>query len=378
MDDLIKEKYISLILSSFGLPTKEIEFCSDDIAAISILAKRQSILPIIIVGIKNLGLSNLLTDELIKAEAKSIFDFTQRKVSLNEISEAFDKASIAYIPLKGSVLRDLYPEPWMRTSSDIDVLIRKEDLEEAIKVLESRTSFKFLKRDVHDVHFVNQYVHLELHYSFDYSVNKNNSELPDPWANALPSNDSNRYSFTPEYDYFYNVFHSALNFIQNGGIGIRPLLDIYVLKTRSIFDEDKVKKLCSDVGILGFYIQCSKLIDVWFNGDAHDEMSRSLEEIVINGGVFGTQHLRLVKNKRNDSSKNYIGSRIFKTSDEIKYFFPKSRKYPILIPYYQVVRWIRLLKSKRVNAYVSEFKQADSIDQAEVDKYDKLLKAMGL
>ena len=120
------------------------------------------------------------------------------------------------------------------------------------------------------------------------------------------------------------------------------------------------------------------MIDVWFNGDAHDEMSRSLEEIVINGGVFGTQHLRLVKNKRNDSSKNYIGSRIFKTSDEIKYFFPKSRKYPILIPYYQVVRWIRLLKSKRVNAYVSEFKQADSIDQAEVDKYDKLLKAMGL
>lgn len=375
---MTNEKLISVILSAFGFPDGNTEINVDDVSFISGIASKQKVLPVIVGGLKNLGRSDLITEQLLKSEAKAIYDYTQRKVSLEEIANALEQASIAYIPLKGSVIRDYYPEPWMRTSSDIDVLIHEEDIDKAIKVLESNTDFKYLRRDRHDVHFVNKYVHLELHFSFEYSVNKIDQALADPWKHVVASADSCRCSFTPEFFIFYIVTHAAKHFIQDGGIGIRPILDFYVIRNHIDFDEDIVKNFCNNAGVWGFYTQCCKLIDVWFNGDSHDEISKCFEEVVINGGVFGTQRLKIVKNKRNDAGKNYIGRRVFKTSDEIKRYFPKSRKHPILVPFYQVVRWKRMLTSDKSKEYVSEFKIANSIDQAEVEKYDKLLKAMGL
>ena len=117
---------------------------------------------------------------------------------------------------------------------------------------------------------------------------------------------------------------------------------------------------------------------MWFNNDTHDNISKSFENIVVSGGVFGSKHLKLVSNKRNDSGKRYIGRRIFKSSEEIKNYFPVCRKHPILVPYYQVVRWTRMLRTKRPSEYVSEFKQANLVEQSEVEMYDKLMKAMGL
>ena len=375
---MVNEKLISVILSAFGFPEKNTGISSDDVSVITDIAARQNILPVIVEGLKNLGRSDLLTEKLVKSEAKSVYDYTQRKVSLDELSKAFEQASISYIPLKGSVIRDYYQLPWMRTSSDIDVLIHDEDIDIATQVLQANTDFKYLRRDRHDVHFVNKYVHLELHFSFEYSVDKIDKALANPWEYVLTSTESCECHFTPEYNLFYNVTHAAKHFIQDGGIGIRPILDLYVMRTHTVFDEDLVKSLCNNAGVLGFYNQCCKLIDVWFNGDSHDEVSKCFEEVVINGGVFGTQRLKIVKNKRNDAGKNYIGRRVFKTSDEIKRYFPKSRKHPILVPFYQVVRWKRMLTSDKSKKYISEFKIANSIDQSEVDKYDKLLKSMGL
>ena len=378
MNSTIREKILSIILASFGYSVKVSGITSDDITAILNIAKRQKILPVITVGLKKLGHSDLLTEELIKGEAKAVFDYTQRNVSLNEISDVLDKTSIPYIPLKGSVIRDLYPEPWMRTSSDIDILIHHEDIDKAIEVLESNTSFKYLSRELHDVHLVSDRVHLELHFSFEYCVDKIDKALTNPWDNCIPMEKAYRYSFTPEYNLFYNVSHAAKHFIQNGGIGIRPILDLFLLRSKTVFDEEKVRSFCEEAGVLGFYETCCKLIDVWFYEGEHDETSKIFEELVLSGGVFGSKHLKIVSNKRRDSGKKYISGRLFKSSKELKEYYPNCRKHPVLVPFYQVVRWTKVFKVKKTKSYINEFKQADALDQAEVEKYDKLLKAMGL
>ena len=54
---------------------------------------------------------------------------------LEHIKSVFEKNKIEYILLKGSVLRNYYPEPWMRTSCDIDILVHDEQLDKAVKVL---------------------------------------------------------------------------------------------------------------------------------------------------------------------------------------------------------------------------------------------------
>ncbi len=377
MDEHLTKVIVSIICTALDAKVNNQFITADDIACVEVLANKQQITPIFTYGLKKLNYSDLLTETLKNSEAKAIFDYTQQKVSLDEISEALEMADISYIPLKGSAIRDLYPEPWMRTCADIDVLIKKDDIDNAIRVLESYTSFKFTKRGFHEVHFVNKYVHLELHYSIETVVAQNGFSFSESWNYVLTSEASCACSFTPEYNLFYIITHAAKHFLKNGGIGIRPILDIYIIKTHTHFDDNKVKALCKCAGDLGFYEMICKLIDVWFNGDSHDEYSSIFEDIVLDGGVFGSQHSRIVSNKRNDAGKRYIRRRIFKTSRELQRYYPMCKKYHILVPFYQVIRWIHLLKYKRPKAYLAEFKMADAVDQSEVDNYDKLLNAMG-
>ena len=374
----IENIIISLISSAFNFPGSFPEITKEDVFSIENIATKQSIIPIITIGMKNAGFSNLLSESMVKKESKAVFDYTQRVSSLKEISDVFEKEHIPYIPLKGSVLRDLYPQPWMRTSSDIDVLIHEYDLDKAIVTLNSQSSFNYYVHKHHDAHFVNDRVHLELHFSLLTRFENLDSVLKDPWKYAVQIDETNRFSFTPEFQIFYITSHAAKHFLDKGGIGIRPLLDLLVLRLNSEFDDTAVKLLCENAGILGFYNTCIKLINVWFYGDSYDDISSLFEEIVFAGGIFGSEQTRILSNKRKDSGSNYVISRVFKSGDELKRYYPQCRKYPFLIPFYQVVRWFRLLFTKKPKVYLSEFEQAHFVDSSEVEKYDKLMKGMGL
>ena len=92
--------------------------------------------------IVSLGLLNneLATEEtkprLQKMVFQAIYRYEKSNYELCKICEALEKAEIPFIPLKGSVLRNFYPEPWMRTSCDIDVLVHEEDLSRAVTCLD--------------------------------------------------------------------------------------------------------------------------------------------------------------------------------------------------------------------------------------------------
>ena len=74
------------------------------------------------------------TIEKIKAKFdEQIFTAVYRYENINyeleRLKETLEEAEIPFILLKGSVIRKYYPEPWMRTSCDIDILVKKEDLD---------------------------------------------------------------------------------------------------------------------------------------------------------------------------------------------------------------------------------------------------------
>ncbi len=54
------------------------------------------------------------------------------------------------MPLKGSVIRNMYPEPWMRTSCDIDILVEKSSLDVAKKAVQA-IGFEYKGMGSHDI-----------------------------------------------------------------------------------------------------------------------------------------------------------------------------------------------------------------------------------
>ena len=78
--------------------------------------------------------------------------FRQSKVIAvyrNELMEAeylkvtalLEEENVKYIPLKGAVIKKLYPESWMRTCGDIDILVEKDKAEKVAKLLEEKLNY---------------------------------------------------------------------------------------------------------------------------------------------------------------------------------------------------------------------------------------------
>ena len=378
MEEKTRDLFISAINAAFGINVASVQMSDSDVQSLMRVASRQSIQYIVITGIKKLGYDNLLTEDAEKRIAKASFDYIQRREALKEISQALDADSIDYIPLKGAVLRNLYPNPCMRSSSDIDVLVRQGDLVPAIDALEERTSFKYYMSGHHDVHLKNQRMHLELHFSLLANLEKMDGVLEKAWDYVENNNNSCCYTFSPEYHMFYITAHATKHFIREGGIGIRPMLDLWLLRTKTEYDEQQVRALCEEAGILGYYEMCCNLLAVWFDNASHTEATKEFEDLVLQGGVFASKHSQIVARGRKNTGARYMFNRVIRSKKDIKAMFPVCNKHPGLVPLYQVVRWTHLLNSKKREETRAEIKAVRMLDPKEVEKYDKLMKQMGL
>ena len=81
--------------------------------------------------------NNILSEENAELERfvfEAIYRCEQIKYEYEILCSALEEAKIPFLPLKGSVIRKYYPEEWMRTSCDIDVLVRREDLDGTIRL----------------------------------------------------------------------------------------------------------------------------------------------------------------------------------------------------------------------------------------------------
>lgn len=114
---------------------------------------------------------------------------------LGQIKQTFNEAKIPFIPLKGSVIRKFYPEPWMRTSCDIDILVKEVGVDKASKVLAERLQYKISEKGQHDISlFSPSGIHVELHFKLMDIEFKQVSALNDIWG-------SDEIESVSEYEY---------------------------------------------------------------------------------------------------------------------------------------------------------------------------------
>jgi len=73
------------------------------------------------------------------------------EATTKQITALFVDEKIDFIVLKGGVLRSLYPETWMRNSCDIDILVKKEDLNLTLFL---RNAHRLRNTDVSKCHII--------------------------------------------------------------------------------------------------------------------------------------------------------------------------------------------------------------------------------
>lgn len=310
----------------------------------------------------------------------AVYRYENINYELERLKETLEEAKIPFIPLKGSVIRKYYPEPWMRTSCDIDILVKEKDADNAAEYLQSQLQYGVDRKGQHDVSmFTASNVHVELHFKLLDSDFKQVKDLIDVWnGDEISLLSDSEYQMSKELFLLYHIYHMAKHFV-HGGCGIKPFIDLWIIKNKVGFDEEKAQKMLQESGLLAFFERSTDLVNVWFEDKDHSEITQEMEDYILQGGVYGTlkQNLAMSQNKKGGKFRHLM-SRIFLSYKDMAVYYPSLKKCPILFPFYQVRRWCRILFCGGRKAAMNEIKVNQNITTEEQERAKKLLEELNL
>ena len=320
-------------------------------------------------------------NKFVQDRNMAVYRYEQMQYEYERICEVLERAEIDYIPLKGAVIRSLYPEPWMRTSCDIDILVREEDLEKTVKTLQAELKYQTDgKKAYHDISLYSENgVHLELHFNICETMENIDKLLSCVWDYAeRQSENGHRFCLKTSFFIFHILAHMSYHFV-SGGCGVRPLLDLWILKRKLGYDEREVERLCQECELLPFYHSVCQLSEVWFSGAKSDELSNEVADYILGAGVYG-------------SSKNSVMSKTIKEGGRFQFivrylFLPYSamaRLYPVLIkhkwllPICWVRRWFSRLFQGKAKKAAERIKLSRTQTDEELIKTKDMFEKLGL
>jgi len=346
---------------------------------------------------KFLGLSALTYDALemtddnsadvqsgtLQAERKEILirwkelrDKALRKNLLldNERQKLFsymDKEGIWYMPLKGVVLKEMYPKQEMRQMADNDILFDAK-YEEMVKDYFINNGYEVIlyKEGNHDVYEKKPVYNFEMHTALFDSVGH------EEWANYYENVEqrlrkditSCRVAFTEEDFYIYFLTHTYKHF-SGSGAGLRALADGYIYLKQSRLNWNYVEEELDKLGIITFEKVFRGLLMKLFEGQESTEklVNEELDMLCecLDSGTYGTQvsriekQLQKIQGDRGDIQKHtkikYLISRLVLPMSYYRNNHPLIYKTKVLLPFFILFRIVRgvLFASKRI---ISEIK----------------------
>lgn len=329
--------------------------------------------------------SNIVIDEDLQKAFEQMmnvaaFRYVKINYDLESISCALKKAKVSFIPLKGSVIRRYYSEPWLRTSCDIDILVSKTDIEKVKSIFVDELNCTYESAWNYELSFFTpSKTHIELHHVLSDDVKAVDKVLASVWERSeVAPEHTYLYEMSDEMYYFYHIAHMAKHFI-NGGCGIRPFIDIWVLNHNCTYDKKKRYNLLDCAGLLKFAKAVEELSEVWINNTPHSPLTEQLEQFILSGGTYGNVENRVVVQQAITGGKlSYVLSRIFLPYEQLKLTYPNLEKRKWLFPFYQVKRWFRIFKRGKFKKSMQEAKTTSSVTSEKSNQTIDLLKALGI
>ena len=254
---------------------------------------------------------------------------------------------IKHMPLKGIILKELYPMPYMRQMSDNDIWFEEshsKELENFMRKL-GYTDI-VIGTGNHDEYKRPPVYSFEMHRTlFEKTQEPFYSYYKD--INRLLVRDKNsKYGchFGIEDFYVYMLAHEYKHY-SNGGTGLRSVIDCcaYLKKYENKLDFSHIETETKNLGISDFEekqrILCRKLINM--NFDMLCGYEKEMLEYFFLSGVYGNFENKVsnklksfdADGKINSKSKiKYIFSRIFPPMEFYKVFYPFFYRHKLFLP----------------------------------------------
>ena len=317
--------------------------------------------------------------EFAKQKMLAMYRYMQIKNEARSIYSVFDEAKIAYMPLKGAVIRKYYDDPAMRTSADIDILVHIEDLDKATAVLNEKLEYEIGKKSRYDVSIHSPSgVHIELHFKLTSEDEQYDSALSTVWSTAsLDIGSKYRYIMSNEMLVAYSVMHTAKHF-RTGGCGVRFFLDLFLLDKNVEYDKEKLSEILGICELYKFYLEILNLSHVWFGNTEHTELTKKMQSYIMGSGIYGTLVNEVaISRGKTGSNFGYLIKRVFPPISKLSISYPKLKKAPILYPFYVIKRWFRIVFRGNKHA-INELKANSSLSEERINRISNLFEDLNL
>lgn len=323
-------------------------------------------------------ISQKYTNQLMMAAYRD----RQKEHAIEQTCLILENAKIPHIPLKGSVIRKLYPQAWMRTSCDVDILVHKDDAEAAIACLCNAGFVRFNDRSIHDYNLLSpNKVHIELHYTLtqDGKLTAADEILNSVWSYTTPEDECTYCrSMEPEMFLLYHLAHMGRHLL-HGGCGVRPFIDLWLIRHKMALDPSKLNALLENTKLGAFYDAVSDLSEVWLGDRTRSNETELLEKFILSGGTYGTTtNAETIKAARGINKVRSFLSVMFLPRKNLAVLYPNLKKHPFLFPFYQVKRWFRIFKSDKRQKIQHLTNTRNAVTKAEANSALILLEHLGL
>lgn len=321
---------------------------------------------------------------LFQLYCQIVFRSNAQMHAVAQLLSVFEENGIDYLPVKGCMLKQMYPKPEMRTMTDADILIRLNQYKVIRPLVQS---LGYAEGEIADHAFVweNKEIELELHRRLVPSDEDTYQYIGDGWERAI-CQEGHHYAMPAEDSYIFLFAHLVKHY-RRGGVGLRQVVDLWVFRRLhpdldQIYLEEQLKIL----KLKDFHDNILKLLALWFEAAPGDEKTEFISQFIFDSGSWGTREQRIIfegyKNTKNASSAKAGRNRmvlrmIFPNAAEMAGRYPILHKARWLLPLFWPVRWITAVLFRRENIRASK-KKAEYITAERVDSFAQSLEYVGL
>ena len=333
------------------------------------LSEKQDVILMISPALKKLDLP-------VEARAlfKELYNFylariTRQSIEAEAVLYALSKENIRYIKMKGFHIKDFYPSEFMRSHTDIDLCIDKENLSRAKPLMESLGYALKNVTDYHDEYEKDEFHIFELHSSLVSPKEKYAGLFNEPFSKSESHQSPMEFRLKPEYLYLHLFFHLYHHFTTSG-CGVRLFADFlvfeeYIKDADFAFIEDVIKKY----KMTDFYTTLNKLLRYFFYNEEGDGDIARIASYIFTSETTGVYKYH-VASLGFFGKVRYFLKNWFPGAKDLAFRYPILEKAPVLLP----VCWVRrIFYSLFFNR--SAFKeQAQSVRKASSKEYKDIKK----
>lgn len=318
-----------------------------DLKKIYYLAKLHSVTPTVYPAIKDVPLTivNIFKGDNKASWRKNAVQFVELSLILSKADE-FD---IDCIPLKGCVIKDLYPSPEMRTMADLDFLFDYRKIDDINLIMYALGYIAKEETANHYVFYKEPLMNVEFHPNFFIDTVFLASYFNPGWRYSMQTGIGMPIrKLTNEGFYIYLIAHFVQHF-KNGGAGVRDVMDAWVFLNNysSTLDWKYIDQEFKRAGIFEFSNNIYKLAEVWFGIGITTPMLSELGEFIIKSGTYGLKSTSINTILGADNKITFILKSVFPPYSTMKHKYSFIKKAPPLLPIGWIIRAFSILTRQK-------------------------------